>query len=194
MNISLKEIKLFHLNIIRRWRMSIDVNRGMYTTPKLTFLSQFKWFLSTRHSKNCIYWIVYLGEKPVGLINLTNIDLKNKKCSWGFYLGESTARGKGITQLIECNLLDFVFETLNLNKLISEVFTLNHKVIDIHKNLGSIIEGNFKDHIFKDGVFMDVTILGITKKAWHIKKQEIEYSKVNFKENRKYKKIKITKF
>lgn len=181
--VKLRKIKLEDLDMVMKWRMSPDVTKYMYTDPKLTKDNQLKWFNSINKDDSYKYWIIELDDKtPVGVLNLANIDLKNKKCNWGYYLGSIEARGKGLARKLECNILDYIFYKLELNKLWCEVFAFNQDVIEIHKKFGSKIEGIHKDHIFKNGSFYDVVSMGITKDEWHILRNEIKYDRIEIED------------
>ncbi|NMF03279.1 GNAT family N-acetyltransferase [Clostridium beijerinckii] len=81
---------------------------------------------------------------------------------------------------LEASLLDFIFHKLDVNKFVSEVFNFNKGVIRIHQMLGCSIEGILKEHIFKNNKFYDVTVLGLTKAEWEVKKSKIKYEPIKF--------------
>lgn len=87
-------------------------------------------------------------------------------------------RGKGIGRNLECNIYDYVFYTLNFNKLCGEVLENNDKVVKIHQKFGSKIEGIFKEHIFKDNKFHNIVRMAILKEEWDKIKSNYEYDKI----------------
>ncbi|GCD09007.1 UDP-4-amino-4,6-dideoxy-N-acetyl-beta-L-altrosamine N-acetyltransferase [Clostridium tagluense] len=178
MLITLVKIEKDDLATIANWRMMPEVTKYMYTDPILTLDTQLKWFESIQNDETVKYWIIKIDNTKIGVINLCDIDCKNKKCSWGYYIAETSFRGRGIARSLECNIYDYVFENLNLNKLCGEVFTFNEKVIEIHKKFGSEIEGILKEHIFKNGKKYDVVTMGITKGKWKSIKGNYEYEKI----------------
>lgn len=177
MSVTLRKIKEEDLEMIMNWRMKPEVTKYMYTDPVLTLEKQKKWFEKIQRSQEDLYWIIEIDEGPVGLISLNNIDYQNYQCSWAYYIGEDKARGKGLGTILECNIYNYVFDHLKLNKLWCEVFTFNEKVIAIHQKFGSEIEGEFKDHIFKNGVFYNVVRMAITKTKWDRIKSQYTYDK-----------------
>lgn len=168
------------LEMIMNWRMSPEVTKYMYTDPKLTIEDQQNWFkkiMKNRYYEK--YWVIELdGGIPVGLMSVNNIDYVNKQASWAYYIANVEARGKGLGRILECNMYDFVFYTLHLNKLWGEVFEFNQKVIQIHEKFGSRIEGKFVDHIYKDGELHNVIRMAILRREWDIKRNEIDYIKI----------------
>ncbi|MFV0440865.1 MAG: GNAT family N-acetyltransferase [Lachnospirales bacterium] len=107
------------------------------------------------------------------------MDNLNKKCFWAYYIGDTSYRGKGISKDLECNIYDYCFYTLNLNKLCCEVLSFNEKVISLHQKYGSLIEGEHKEHICKNNIFYDVTSMGITKTRWEEVRNSIDYNKIS---------------
>jgi UDP-4-amino-4,6-dideoxy-N-acetyl-beta-L-altrosamine N-acetyltransferase len=161
------------LEMIRLWRNSPDVSKYMYTNAEITPTQQEIWFNKIASEDNSKYWIIEFANKKIGLVYIVDIDNKNSKCYWGFYLGDSSVRGRGIGGKIEYNLLKYVFEELKLNKLCGEVFAFNKNVIKMHEKFGFKQEGYLKQHINKNGEFLDVVVIGLLKSEWDDLKQDL---------------------
>lgn len=182
MSIVLRKIKESDLEMIMNWRMKPEVTKYMYTDPKLSIEDQKKWYRKISQDDTCKYWIIQVDGIDIGVINLVDIDKRNKRCSWAYYIANTSFRGRGIARILECNIYDYVFEKLQFNKLWCEVFTFNEKVIAIHKKFGSEIEGTLKQHIYKNGEFFDVVRMAITKDKWNNIKSNYEYEKIIIEE------------
>ncbi|MBY0600235.1 UDP-4-amino-4,6-dideoxy-N-acetyl-beta-L-altrosamine N-acetyltransferase [Bacillus bingmayongensis] len=183
MNVCLRKIEEKDLEMIMNWRTLPEITKYMYTDPILTLEDQIKWYKKIMASDAEKYWIIRLEDgTDVGVLSLNNIDIKNKHCSWGYYIADLTARGKGLGRILECNIYDYVFFKMNLNKLWGEVFEFNEKVIKIHERFGSRIEGKLREHIHKNGEFYDVVRVAITKKEWKKIKSTYEYDLLNIME------------
>lgn len=181
--VKLRLLREQDLPMVMEWRMKPEVTKYMYTNPKLDLISQKLWFENVANDKSCKYWIIEIERNiPVGVINLAEIDYVNKKCSWGYYIGSIEARGKGLARKLECNILDYIFDKLELNKLWCEVFAFNKDVVAIHEKFGSKVEGYLKQHILKDGIYYDVIRMGILKEEWDILKDSISYEKIEIEE------------
>jgi UDP-4-amino-4,6-dideoxy-N-acetyl-beta-L-altrosamine N-acetyltransferase len=169
-----------HLEIVRKWRMSPEVSKYMYTDPVITPEQQRNWYEKLKKDPIRRYWIIRVDADFVGVINFYNIDLINKRCSWAYYLGETSVRGKGVGKQIELNVLSHVFDDLRLNKLCCEVLAFNDLVVKIHQKYGAKIEGKLKKHIYKNGVFHDVIVMGNLKEEWDEMEEKFEFVKVSF--------------
>ncbi|WP_346890176.1 UDP-4-amino-4,6-dideoxy-N-acetyl-beta-L-altrosamine N-acetyltransferase [Clostridium sp. UBA1056] len=178
MALELIKVNKDDLELIMTWRMKPEVTRYMYTDPVLTMETQLKWFYSIQDNDSVKYWIIKFDGVKIGLISICDIDYKNKRCSWAYYIGDTSFRGRGIATLLECNIYDYVFDDLNLNKLCCEVFTSNEKVISIHEKFGSVVEGTLKQHIYKNGDFFDIVTMGITRDKWENIKKDYKYDRI----------------
>ena len=158
---------------------SRESSKYMYTDPDLTLEKQKKWFESVSNDQSCLYWIITVDEEDVGLINLYDIDNKNKRCGWAYYIANLDFRGKGIAKQLELNLYRFVFEVLEFNKLWCEVFGFNDKVVRLHKIYGSEIEGVLKEHVYKNDEFHDIVKMAVLKSKWPTIKEKYNYDDIN---------------
>lgn len=178
MILKLKKIQEEHLEMVRNWRNSPDVSMFMYTNDYITEEDQKKWYGKIKNDPSKKYWVVDLENSYVGVVNIVDIDLRNRRCFWAYYLADSSVRGKGLGKIIELNIIKYVFEVLNLNKLCCEVFAFNEKVVKIHEKFGSKIEGTFRQHIYKDNQFHDIICMAILRDDWNQIKETFEFEKI----------------
>lgn len=182
MGVKLRKVQESDLEKIRKWRMDPNVTKYMYSDPVLTSEMQRNWFEKVNADKSCKYWVISFDSKDIGLLNITNIDNQNKRCEWAYYIADTSLRGKGIGRLLECNIYDYVFDNLEMNKLCCEVFCFNEKVIAIHEKFGSEVEGTRKQHICKNGKFYDIVEMAILREKWEHIKKDYSYDKIEIEE------------
>ena len=156
MGLVLRRINESDLEMIMNWRMMPEVTKYMYTDPQLTIEGQKRWLKKIMSSEEEIYWIIQMDGVDIGLIDIIDIDRKNGRCDWAYYIADTSFRGRGIATQLECNIYDYAFDKLNLHKVCCEVFCFNEKVISIHQRFGAVIEGTRKDHICKNGQYFDI--------------------------------------
>ena len=155
-----------YLEKIRLWRMSENVTKYLYTDPKISPEDQKRWYQRIVQDPSRMDWVINADGEDVGAVYLYDIVPLNRRCFWAYYLGEQTARGKGISRGVELNILNYVFEQLNLHKLCCEVFEWNNFVVQIHRRYGSKIEGVLREHVWKRGEFHNVVRMGILRQEW----------------------------
>lgn len=181
MTCRLRRLARSDLEIVMHWRMLPDVTRYMYTDPQLTMEDQARWFERISQSERDRIWIIEIDNpgKPVGVLSLSDIDTVNQRCCWAYYIGSDIARGRGLGKLLECNIYDYVFERLGLNRLWCEVLSSNERVVALHERFGSKVEGVLRQHIRKNGEFLDVVRMAILKTDWVALKPTRHYSVID---------------
>lgn len=182
MSLRLRKVKESDLHMIMNWRMLPEVTKYMYTDPILNLDKQKQWFSRINEDKSSRYWVIEMDQVPIGVLSINEIDLVNRKCTWAYYIADTSFRGRGLATLLECNIYDYVFDKLELNKLCCEVFEFNDKVIAIHKKFGSEVEGLLKEHIIKNDEKFNVAVMGILKEKWNKIKEQYTYEKIEIEE------------
>jgi len=179
MKIALKRLTENELELIMNWRMREDIDRYLTTSPKLTLNGQFEWFEKLKQDNTQLWWIVWLGVTPIGVMHLIHIDYAHMRCYGpGWFMGDK--KMLNLKQLVALgrNCYDFAFNVLGLNRLYSDVMAENEGVIRLTKIIGAEIEGIQKQHAFKNGVFHDMVLVGLTKQLWEFKKKNMSYDKI----------------
>lgn len=171
--IDLRPIESSDRENLRSWRNNPEISKYMYLDHYISKQEHNKWFDKIRHDETKKYWIIYFDGIKAGLVNLYDIDNINQRCSWAFYIANLNTRGKGVGSFVEYFVLDYVFNTLCLNKLICEVFEFNEAVIRMHKKFGFKEEGLFRNHIYKNNKPYNVHYLSILRDEWILIEQSI---------------------
>lgn len=166
-DIQLTKLTSEDIELVRGWRNSEDVSKYMYTSNDISREDQEKWFKSISHDPSCEYWIIQFEGKKLGLAWISSISKIFDSCSWAFYLGDTSVRGAGIGSKVEYNVLKYVFETLNLNKLNCTVISFNESVIKMHEGFGFRREAFFRQHVLKNDQHLDVVGLALLKSEWN---------------------------
>lgn len=172
--ISLRDVRAEDKEMIRRWRNLPDIRKYMYTDHEISPEEHAAWFAGLEGDETRRYWVITLDGEDVGLLYLYDIDRRNKRCYWGFYVASPSTRGRGVGSFVEYFTLRHVFDELGFHKLCCEVLTSNPPVIAMHKSFGFAQEGFYRQHIYKGGEFVDVVALAMLKEEWEANKPEIE--------------------
>ncbi|MES2680267.1 MAG: UDP-4-amino-4,6-dideoxy-N-acetyl-beta-L-altrosamine N-acetyltransferase [Bacteroidota bacterium] len=161
------------LETVRNWRNSPEVAAYMYTDNFITEEQQKNWFAGIQKNPSVKCWVIEYEGKKLGLASITDINTALGSCSWAFYLGDTSIRGAGIGGKVEYNVMRYVFEELNLNKLRCEVFVFNDSVIKMHEKFGFRREAYYREHCTKNGKYQDVVGLAMLKSEWSVLKENI---------------------
>src|SRR6266581_1469627 len=76
------------LELVLQWRNSCRISRNMYGDHVISMSEHKAWFSRLEENAEAVYLVFEFRLKPVGMVYFTDIDRKNAKCLWGFYLGE----------------------------------------------------------------------------------------------------------
>lgn len=148
------------------WRNSDAVAPYMYSDHLISEGEHAAWFSRVGSNPAVRYWIIELDGQPVGLANLADIDLRNRRCAWAYYLADPAVRGLGVGSFVEYWVIEHVFGELGLNKLWCEVIESNKAVWRLHEGFGFTREAIFRNHVVKGGEPLDVIGLGLLASEW----------------------------
>ena len=159
------------LETVYAWRNLDRVREFMFNSEVIEFEIHRKWFIKILSQSDVDYQILeYLG-RPIGQANATNIDLINKNCDWGFYLGEEGAeRGSGT--VLGLFMLDYLFENYQMENVCAQVLEKNTASLGLHKKLGFISVGQFEKELINKSK-VNVVKMSLDKNFWIDKSLEL---------------------
>ncbi len=168
------------LETVMRWRMSAHVTKYMNTDPILTLEGQKEWFEKLSAADDFYYWVIHVDGVPCGLINLSDIDTTNKRCTWGYYVAEKKLRSFELAIALEMSLYDYAFYQLGLNKMTGESLQINATAIKMHELCGCKTEGVLRRHILKNGTYHDVCSQSMLAEEWARIRNNFDYQHIGF--------------
>ena len=182
MSVTLREIREADLEMIMNWRMDPEITRYMNTDPRLTLEGQKKWLAVIQSNPDVRYWMILVDGQGAGVINLTGLSRQDGVLGWAYYVGEKRLRSLKTALSLEMSLYDYIFDVLQKEALISDVFTLNKGVIQLHLLCGCEILEEKKAHICKGSEFYDVTYMCMTRERWQQVRGNKKYERISFSE------------
>ena len=119
-------------------------------------------------SQNSIYWFVRRKSDNylVGTACIVSLDYGRQSVEWGYGI-DPDFWGHGYILQIQEILKDFVFNTLNLNRLHGITMVTNLRTIESVKAAGFLHEGIAEDFYCKDGKFIDGWRYAMTKSLFN---------------------------
>jgi len=175
-----RKLEAGDLENVMRWRMSPQVTKFMNTDPVLTLDGQKRWFEKLSSAGEFYYWVIEVDGIPCGIINLADIDVANKRCTWGYYVAEKKLRSFDLAMSLEMSLYDYVFDKIGLNKITGESFCVNTVAVKMHELCGCKTEGVLRRHIFKNGQYYDVCVQSMLADEWKNLRNGFEYQQIDF--------------
>jgi UDP-4-amino-4,6-dideoxy-N-acetyl-beta-L-altrosamine N-acetyltransferase len=148
------------------WRNLPEVATYMYTDHQISKAEHESWFALAMVDPTRRYWIIELDGEPVGLANLYDIALAQKRAYWAFYLADPRVRGRGVGSATERFVMRHVFLDLGLDKLCCEVLATNDGVVKMHERYGFHVDGVLRRHVLKAGDRVDVVTMSLLRDEW----------------------------
>jgi UDP-4-amino-4,6-dideoxy-N-acetyl-beta-L-altrosamine N-acetyltransferase len=158
---------------IRKIRNMENIRKFMYTDHIISEEEHNQWLENMENNNHQLVYVILYDKKPIGAVNIYNINRVHKTTDWGFYITEEL-RGKGIGTIVEYMILEKIFNELNIEKLNCEVLETNPIAIKLHKKFGFIEEGIRKKNVIKQNLRIDVHLFGLLKDEWTQHKQKIQ--------------------
>ena len=149
-----------------RWRREPEVDRWMSDLPAATPEEHRFWFTDFRADPDRRGWIITADDEAAGFLTLTGVASRHRRASWGWYIGEAAARGRGAGRAAQALGLELAFGVHGLQRVWSEVRAANEVALKAQAAAGFRREGYLRRHAYKHGEFHDVALLAILASEW----------------------------
>jgi len=169
---ALRPVTVDDSSLLLKWRNSDSVRKYMYTDHLIGEAEHVVWLDRMLADSTSSYLIFEVKGRPVGLVNVVDVNAIDSTCSWGFYIGENDAPS-GIGAIMELLALEFIFNSLLINEIYCEVFAFNRAVIKLHKKFG-FKEMDIEKQVHKNDVCESVVSLKLNKDDWNSCRKRIE--------------------
>jgi len=150
---------------VREIRNEENVRKWMYTDHVIGANEHLGWINRIKQDDRQIVFVVLNEENsPLGIVSVNAIDRLHKKTDWAYFLTENARGGPG--PALEYSFINFIFDTLGMDKLNCEVIEGNDAVVKLHKKFLFQEEGFIRSNILKNGIRIGTHLLGLTKEDW----------------------------
>lgn len=115
----------------------------------------FKSFVQNSYNDRAnIHYAIEDGEYA-GTISLKNINTIDKTAEYAI-VTRKKFWGTGIAKEATSQIINYGFNTLNLEKIYLNVLSTNIRANKFYEKMGFRLEGTFKNHVFINGVYEDL--------------------------------------
>lgn len=162
-NIELRSITADDTEDIIRWRNKESVRKNFLDQRLFTVEGHTNWLNTMVKTGKVEQFIIWDKEenKPVGSVFLRDIDHENKKAEYGIFIGEDSARGKGIGTKAAKAIVQYGFNELHLHKIFLRVLADNVRAVKSYKKAGFIQEAYLKDELILNGEYRDIILMAV---------------------------------
>ena len=153
-----------------KWMNDTEINRYLESRFSTYTLEELKDFVKEQQrSKTSYLFGIYTktDDIHIGNIKIGGIDPHHKRGSIGLIIGNKEYWGKGIGTKAVKLLLEFVFESLKLNKVTAGMYKNNIGSYKLFKQLGFKEAAHYKEHSMYNGSFVDTYVFELLKKDYY---------------------------
>lgn len=139
---------------------------------------QTRWYERAVADKSSLRFIIEVieGHKAIGMVNLVNIDWKNRSAFHGIRLYNSAPKGNGYGTDAVMAIMKYAFEELQLVRLDGSWVEYNQPSIRLYQKCGWSIEGTKKRAKYSRGEYYNVHFGGILAEDYHRVKDEMNWT------------------
>lgn len=129
----LAPLSLNHLEQVRIWRNSPEIQQFMDFKGHISPEMQLEWFEKVINNGD-LYYVIYSDAISVGLINLKDFNFDSAE--FGIFIGNIQSQHTLLPVISSILLFSNAFKQLNITKLYSHVLDSNARAIRFNKGLG----------------------------------------------------------
>ena len=152
-NIVLRRLTEDKIELVRKWRNDPKISQYMEYRKIISAEEQLKWFRKINNYNN-YYFLIITGGMEVGLINIRDIDNEKKTGEPGIFIWNDNFLNSDISFRASALLMDFVFDILELQKLVIHVLSDNKRAISYNKLWGYRLSDN-QDGLYNQEYTLD---------------------------------------
>ena len=172
----LKPVEPEDLSFLMEQRWDADLTDYIIHNP-ISSYNQQQWYEKICRNGDVAMSIFYKeknDEEPVllGAVGLYDINQRHQRATWKTLRIPKQYQGIGLASEASEMLIEYGFNTLNINKITSDVFPDNKSIINLLEHLGFKKEGRLKQHYFHQGKFKDVLIYSMLRNEFNRKKAQ----------------------
>ncbi len=148
-------------NIIK-WRNSDYVRSHFIDQRLFTKESHEYWLRNMVETGKVAQFIILLDDTPVGSVYLRDIDHEKKSAEYGIFIGEESARGKGVGTKSAKLIIDYAFDELDLKKIFLRVHKDNIGAVKSYEKAG-FVKNDHEETVDINGCKKEVIFMELEK-------------------------------
>ena len=154
--------------LIVKWRNQENIRKYFFFREKFTEDIHRNWMETKVNTGKVVQFIVCLidGNIPIGSTYLRDINKDSKTAEYGVFIGEESARGKGIGKEILKLTLEYAWEKLGLEKIYARAISTNEASVNSFLKSGFKQEEVVRNVSCSDGKKVDMVFLSICKENY----------------------------
>ena len=145
-------------DFIVAWRNDEEVRRNFIYQNLFTREGHEGWIRNMVETGKVVQMIIcdMAGDTPLGSVYIRDIDRQHQKAEYGIFIGEESARGRGVGTAAARLMLDHCFHKEKLHRIYLRVFASNERAIRSYEKAGFVREGLLREDVCIDGQYRDI--------------------------------------
>ncbi len=158
------------------WFNDAEVSRYMLTVRPTSLAAEQAFIagLNGNPMEPTLAIIVRETDRLIGTTGLFRTDVRHRYAMFGIGIGDKSAWGKGYGTEATRLLVQYAFESLNLNRVCLEVFEYNPRGIRAYEKAGFRVEGRLRQDCYREGRYWDTVVMGVLREEWELLKRPAE--------------------
>jgi RimJ/RimL family protein N-acetyltransferase len=108
----------------------------------------------------------------IGNCSFMDMDHTVRSAEVGLFIGDKSCWNTGYGTEVMRLMLQFGFDTLNLNRIFLRVDEANKGGIRAYEKAGFILDGRLRQAVYRDGLYHDLLIMSVIRSEWNRGRQE----------------------
>ena len=146
------------------WINDRAINRYLASAFPVTRESLEQYWAASQPPKAAMFAVcLHEDDTYIGNARLSKIDWGNRKCTYGWLIGEARHRGHGLGSEALVLLFRYGFHDLGMNRIFSSVIMENEASLASHDKVGVTREGILRQEILRSGKFLDAVYFAMLR-------------------------------
>ena len=161
--IYLRPITYADTELIVKWRNSEPVRKRFIYQKPFTREGHENWIKNMVETGRVAQMIICSQgtDSPLGSVYIRDIDRRHNKAEFGIFIGEDTARGKGIGTAAARLILQYSFEEEKLHRVFLRVLADNLQAVRSYEKAGFVREACLRDDVCISGEYRDIILMAV---------------------------------
>lgn len=152
------------------WLSDARTTRTLVFVSPLSQALEERWFEERleHHGRDRWHFVIcrLADDRPVGVIDLHEIDPHNGSAGLGIVIGSPDDTGQGYGSDALRAILRFGFGELRLERVWLDVYDFNERARQLYERVGFVHEGTLRHALFRAGAHHDIHRMAILREEW----------------------------
>ena len=153
------------------WLNDPEVTEGMLIYGPFSLAEEEDWFEGMlARPKDEHPFVMEIRQEgnwtPIGNCGFHNIDWRCRSAEVGIFIGEKQLWNQGYGTEAMRMMVRYGFETLNLNRIMLEVYETNQRGQKAYEKAGFKLEGRKRQGMYKHARYIDILMMSVLREEW----------------------------